>query len=480
MRTRATLVAAASALLLQSACSLAPRYERPPLPTSPEYPGEYAGDIAAGARASELGWRDFFADPRLEALVAAALERNRDLVAALAQIEETQGLYRIQRADRVPTVSVSADAARTRYGPDSVALGGGGAVGASDQPFILDRYSLSGGIPAFELDLWGRVRNLSEAARRQYLASIETARAVRLSLIREVALAYLDVREAAERIQLAEATLNSRRAGLTIAQRRLDAGVTSALDFHQSETLLTQAETELAALRLTRAQAENALATLIGGPIEGSLPDALPLERQVQVETLAAGVPSELLATRPDILAAEQQLRAARADIGAARAAFLPSITLTGSYGYSSSELDALVGEDGLTWSYGPSISLPIFDFGRRRGNLTAAHARDRLALANYERAIQIGFQEVANALAGRRYLAEQVAAQERATLAQRRLANYARARYREGVVSHLEVLDAERNLFAAEQALLQVRRAEAANLVTLYVALGGGALDAR
>jgi multidrug efflux system outer membrane protein len=193
-----------------------------------------------------------------------------------------------------------------------------------------------------------------------------------------------------------------------------------------------------------------------------------------------AGLPSDLLTTRPDILAAEQRLRAARANIGAARAAFFPSITLTGSYGYASMELNDLLQDDGRIWSFGPTIDVPIFDFGRRRGNLTVATAREKIAVANYERAIQTGFQEVADALAGRRYLADQVAAQERATIAQRRLAQLARTRYREGVVSYLEVLDAERSLFSAEQALLQVRNAAAANLVTLYVALGGGSIESR
>lgn len=187
-----------------------------------------------------------------------------------------------------------------------------------------------------------------------------------------------------------------------------------------------------------------------------------------------------MLTARPDVRAAEEQLRAARANIGAARAAFFPSITLTGTYGYASNGLDQLVGEEGLTWRYGPTIDLPIFDFGRRRSNLTVAAARENIAIANYERTIQTGFQEVANALAGRRYLAEQISAQERATLAQRRLAAFAHARYREGAVSYLEVLDAERNLFAAEEALLQVRRAGVANLVTLYIALGGGEIEAR
>jgi multidrug efflux system outer membrane protein len=295
-------------------------------------------------------------------------------------------------------------------------------------------------------------------------------------LIRDVAVAYLTALEARERLQLAEATVNSRREGLRIARRRLDAGVTSALDYSQTETLLTQAETELAALRLTQAQNINFLVSLIGGPVDDTLPPPIPLAEQTKVEALAAGLPSDLLVNRPDIIAAEARLRAARANIGVARAAFLPSITLTGNYGYASADLDDLVGRDGMTWSFGPSIDLPLFDFGRRRANLTVAQARENIAVANYERTIQASFREVADALAGRRYLAEQVEAQVRTTNAQRRLAELARTRYREGVARYLEVLDAERSLFAAEQSLLQVRRAQVSNLVSLYVALGGGA----
>lgn len=456
-------------LSLLSACQLAPRHVRPQLPTGETFPAEYAGDAARGAHAGEIGWRDFFADARLEALVTAALAHNRDLAIAVAQIEEARGLYRIQNADRLPTIGVNAGATRNRA---SAATAGAAATTRYDQ------YTVGAGVSAFELDFWGRVRNQSEAARSQYLATVEARRAFQLSLIRDVASAYLLLRESVERIELAEATVRSREDGLRIAQRRLEAGVTSALDFRQAESLLTQAETELAALRLAKAQNENFLALLVGGPIATPLPDPLPLAQQASAVQLAAGLPSDLLASRPDILAAEEQLRASRANVGAARAAFFPSITLTGSYGYASAELDELFGSDGLTWNYGPAISLPIFDFGRRRGDLTVAKAREDIAIASYERTIQIAFQEVSDALAGRRYLAEQVAAQERGTLAQRHIADLARKRYREGVVGYLEVLDAERNLFAAEQTLLQVRRAEAANLITLYVALGGGLVE--
>ena len=455
---------------LLGGCQLAPPHERPALPTASDFPG-YAGDVALGQRAVDMGWRDFFADARLEQLVAGALERNRDLAIAVARIEEARGLYRIQAADRLPTLGASGDATRSRTPGAATGIPGAGNVTDT-------RYSIGVGVTGFELDFWGRVKNLSEAARSQYLATIEAQRAFRLTLIRDVASAYFAAREADERIALAEATVRSRQEGLRIAKRRLDAGVTSALDFRQAESLLTQAETELAGLRLAKAQSDNFLAVLTGGPIPADLPAPLPLAEQKSGTTIAAGLPSELMVTRPDILAAEERLRAARANIGAARAAFFPSISLTGNLGFASTDLGNLVGNDGFSWSFGPTISLPIFDWGRRKGNLTVAEARQDIAVADYEGTVQQAFREVADALAGRRWLTEQVAAQMRATEAQRQIAFLARTRYREGVANYLEVLDAERNLFTAEQALIQVRRSELDNLVSLYVALGGGALE--
>jgi multidrug efflux system outer membrane protein len=459
---------------LLSACSLAPRHERPGLPTATEYPADYRDDAPNAARASTLGWTDFFPDQRLQALLRIALRRNRDLTVAVTQIREARAQYGIERANRLPTIGLDAGATRTRVGRGSAGLSGAQLPSGAESA-TFDRYSAAVGISAFELDFWGRVRNLSEAALSQYLAAEHTARAFRLSLLRDVAITYLTTIETEERIRLAQATVQSRRDGLRIAERRLQAGVTSALDYRQAESLLTQAETELAALQLTQAQNQNLLMVLIGGPLDEQLPAGLPLADQWRVQALSAGLPSDLLTARPDVQAAEERLRAARANVGAARAAFLPSIALTGSFGYASTELDELFGDDGHTWSFGPILTVPLFDFGRRRANLDLAEAREVIAVANYERVVQTAFQEVADALAGRRFLAEQEAAQERNTDAQRRIADLARTRYREGVVSYLEVLDAERNLFAAEQALLQVRRAEAANLVALYVALGGG-----
>jgi multidrug efflux system outer membrane protein len=464
----------AGAVVLLAGCQFAPKHVRPESPSPESFPAEYSGDSTASARAPQIGWRDFIEDPRLESLLSTALTHNRDLVIAVARIDEARGLYRIERSDQLPSLVATGDASRSR----TMIAGVGGTAGG--QSFTLDRYSIGVSVPAFELDFWGRVRNLSEAARSQFLATVQAQRAFRLSLIRDVAGAYLSSLEAAERIRLAEATVESRREGLRIARVRFEAGITSALDFRQAESLLTQAEAELAGLRLTRARNENALAELVGAPIDSATPAPLPLAEQLSTTTLSPGLSSELLVARPDIMAAEEQLRAARANIGAARAAFFPSISLTGSFGFSSTELDDLVGSDHQAWSFGPSIRLPIFNYGRNRGNLTVAEAREHIAIAAYERTIQTAFREVADALAGRRYLSEQVAAQERAVTAQRQIAELARTRYAEGVVSYIEVLDAERTLFASEQALLQLRRLEADNLVNLYVVLGGGMVERR
>lgn len=465
---------------LLAGCQLAPPNERPPSPAATHYPADYqpaGGDV----QANDLGWREFFNDPRLQRYVETALQRNRDLRIAVARIEEARGQFGVQGAERYPTLAATGDASRGRFPTGAAGQGAaGGAAGPGGLPGgssgqITERFSIGLGISAFELDFWGRVRNLTESARAQYLSTVEAQRAFRLSLIADVASTYLAIRSADARIDLADATLQSRIDGLRIAQVRFDAGITSALDYHQAQALLTQAKTELASLKLLRAEQVNYLSQLTGGPIQHRLPDPLPLDGQIEPRRLAAGLPSELLLVRPDILGAENDLRAARANIGVARAAFFPQISLTGSFGYMSSELNNLISSDNQTWSIGPSLSLPLFDFGRNRGNLTVAQAREEVAVAAYESAIETAFREVADALAGRRYLAEQVAAGGENVATLRRIADLAQERYAEGVVNYLQVLDAERNLFEAEQGFIEVKRAQVQNLVSLYVALGGG-----
>ncbi|WP_421683259.1 efflux transporter outer membrane subunit [Stutzerimonas urumqiensis] len=469
---------------LLAGCQFAPDHERPALPTPAQYP-DYQPEPVEGVVPADLAWRAFFDDPRLRELIEAALANNRDLRIATARIEEARGQFRIQDAERYPTLGLGAEATRGRYatgasgassgaGPGAGA-GAGSAAGAGAGSAIAERYFVGLTVSAFELDFWGRVRNLSEAALAQYLATEQARRAFHLSLIGDVAATYLAIREADQRIELALETLRTRRETLELAGLRLKAGVTSALEFHQAAALLTQAETELANLRLIRAEQLNYLTVLVGGELPETLPPPVPLGEQLSPTRLSAGLPSDLLYLRPDIIGAEQRLRAARANIGVARAAFFPQISLTGSFGYASTELSGLIGSTNETWSIGPSITLPLFDWGRNEGNLTVAEARETVAIAEYEQAIQTAFREVADALAGRRYLAEQLLAQRKNVATLQHIADLANARYAEGVVNYLEVLDAERNLFDARQTLIQTLRAQVQNLVELYIALGGG-----
>ena len=289
----------------------------------------------------------------------------------------------------------------------------------------------------------------------------------------------MTLRENGERIALAERTLAARREGLEIARLRLEAGVTSSADYDQAVSLMTDAQTQLAELRRTEAVAVNLLTVLVGGPIDvAALPPPLPLAQQQMFDRLDVGLPSDLLVNRPDIIQAEAQLRAANADIGAARAAYFPRISLTGATGYASRELNDLVGADRQAWNYGAGIVLPLLDWGARRGQLDTARAQRDIAAASYQRTVQGAFQDVADALAGRRYIADQIIAQERAVEAQQRLAETAHLRYANGIAIYLEVLDAERNLFSAQQSLLQLRGANLRNQVSLYIALGGGQTD--
>lgn len=470
--TRALAVLLAPMLMALPGCSLQPEYKRPSMPTTSTYEAELVPD-ADGPLAPDIGWRTFFRDARLQRFIALALENNRDLRQAALRIEEARGQYRIQRADQLPNATVDGSAIRSRGGAGGAGVVAGGTEGRSTATFNL--YQIGVNISAFELDFWGRVRSLTEAARASYLSTIEARRAFQLSLIADVATVYLVEREFTERIRLAEQTLRSRIESLEISRLRLEAGVTSALDYRQTETLLTQAQTELALLQRQRAQNRNAMQVLIGGPLPTDLPPPLPLDQQGIVEDISAGLPSDLLVNRPDILAAEEQLRAANANIGAARAAFLPRISLTGFFGFASTELDQLFGDDGNTWSFGPALAFPLFDAGRNQANLDVAVARRDIAVANYELTIQTAFREVADALAARRWLAEQIASQQRGLIAERDRAELAELRYRNGVADYIEVLDAQRQLFAAEQLLVQTRQAQLSNAVSLYVALGGG-----
>jgi multidrug efflux system outer membrane protein len=463
----------ASVLLLGalSGCNFAPQYREPVAPVSATYPVLTAPRGPSPPLATELGWRDFFLDPRLRALIALGLERNRDLAESYARIDQARAQYRIQESERLPTLETNASATRSRQ-----PLGVGSALpddGSLTPGIKFSQYTANVGISAFELDLWGRVRNLTEAQRQRYLSSIEGTRAFRLSLIAQIASTYFTIRGGEERIRLAEHSIEGRREGVRIAALRLDAGVTSTVDHDQAVLLLTQAQTELADIQRTTEQTRNFLEVLIGGPPDTPLPPNAPPGEQVR--TVDPGLPSALLRNRPDILQAEHELRAANADIGAARAAFFPTISLTGAFGFTSAALGNLTQSGSESWSFGGALNLPIFDWGRRQAQVQLNEAQAAELTAAYQRTVQGAFQEVSDALIGRRRYAEQIDSQIRTLQAQQRLARTARLRYDNGIAIYLEVLDAERNLFSAGQQLIQLRAAELQNAVSLYTALGGG-----
>ena len=462
-----------------AACNLAPEFRKPPAPIAPAF-----AEGTTGTRAAvDIGWREFFGDPRLQALIAAALTNNRDLAQSVSRVAQARAQYRIRDAERLPQVGIQAGASRTRTPLNALGFPGAGeGTGGEDaaSSFTLSQFSLGVAVSSFELDFWGRVRNLSEAARGEYLATVEAERAFRLSLIGQVAATYLQIRAGEEQIALAQRTVTGRREGLRIARLRMDAGVTSTVDFDQAALLVTQAETELAELRRTTGQSENLLTVLVGGPIAETLPAPRSLADPGQYAKIEPGLPSDLLVNRPDIRQAEQRLRAANANIGAARAAFLPSISLTGLLGFISPALGSLISGDSLQYRAGVDVSQPIVTWGRGAGGLALTRAQADELVAAYQRTTQDAFREVADALVARGRYAEQIAAQVRGVEAQRRLARVARLRYDQGLSIYLEVLDAERNLFAAEQQLLALRGAQLQSEVSLYVALGGGAKEGR
>lgn len=452
-------------LLVLVGCSLAPPYERQVPPLAQGFNVEGLSISSSSLANYQLGWDQFFGDAHLSELLTIALENNRNLHVAMQRVEESRALYGIQRADQLPNISTGALAGRSRVAAD---LSPSGSAVTSSQ------YQATLNLSTWELDFWGRVRNLKDAALESFLGSEEAKRAVYISLIAQVANNYLLQRELDERLVTARQTLTSREESYRIMRRRYEVGSASKLDATQAELLLNQARVELAILERQREQSHNALVLLAGIPLE---PESRTLS-QVEgsfIQDLAPGLPSDVLLNRPDVLAAEHRLKAANANIGAARAAFFPRIVLTGSFGSASSELDGLFGAGSKTWSFLPSLSLPIFDAGRNQANLALAEARRNIAVADYEQTIQSAFREVADALADRRWLARQVEVQRASLVTHTERTRLAQLRYQSGSASYLEVLDAERNRFIAEQALVQTRRTLLASAVNLYAALGGG-----
>lgn len=453
-RLRPAVLAIAAALL--AGCTMIPRYERPAAPVAPDW---LAPAATSGTAAADLPWQQFFAsNDKLRRLIDIAIANNRDLRVAVLNIEQARAQYDIRRADLFPTVGGSATAARAPNGNGKLA----------------NTYTVGLGFSAWEIDLFGRIQSLSQAALAQYLGTEEGRKAAQITLVSSVANTWLGVVADDELLKLTGETLATREESLRLVKLRFDNGVSSELDLRQAESLVETARVTLAQFARQRALDLDALALLLGQPVP---PDFTidTTTSTLSFPDVPAGVPSDVLARRPDVRQAEQQLVAANANIGAARAAFFPRISLTSAFGTASSELSGLFKSGSFAFTASSQLVQPIFDAGRNRAGLASASVSRDIAVAQYERAIQSAFREVSDALAGRATYGEQLTAQARVVDASAATYRLSELRYRNGVASYLDLLDAQRSLFTAQQALVQTRLQQLQNQVLLYRALGGG-----
>jgi multidrug efflux system outer membrane protein len=462
-------ISVAALPLALAACDLAPRYARPALPVptqSPAGPAYDAQSDAASAVTPDTAWRDFFVDPRLARVIETALANNRDLRLAVANVEQARAQYKVQRADLLPTVAASGTATYSEQ--PMVQFGQGGRINT-------DVYQAQVGISAWEIDLFGRIRNLTKAAQEQYFASVETRNAAQTALIAETASTWLTMAADQERLRIARDLEKAFGETLQLTKARFDTGIASELEVRQAQTSYDQARSDIATATTLVAQDQNALNLLAGTTVpQADLPEAFA-ETSATIENLPDGISSDLLLRRPDIAAAEHQLRAANANIGAARAAFFPNISLTAALGTVSLGLSNLFKSGSESWSVAPGATLPIFDFGRNKGNLRYAKATYDAMLATYEKSVQTGFREVADALARRGTMTAQLDAQTSLRDSARVAYRLSDARFKAGIDPFLTTLDSQRSLYTAEQSLLATRLTRAANMVELYRAMGGG-----
>jgi len=451
LKTTTALLATAA---LSGCMQLAPRYERPAAPVPTTFPN--ADSTARAASVADLPWQEYFADSSLRQLIDLSLKNNRDLRIAVLNIDSVRAQYQLRRADQLPTVNAGLTANR-QTGSDGKVAG---------------VYTAGLSVAAYELDLFGRIRSLTDSAAAQLLSTEEARKAVQISLVASVANQYLALAADDELLDLTQRTLDTRQDSLRLTQLRLDNGAASELDLRQAQTLIEAARVTLAQVRRQRELDRNALALLVGQALP-ELPTGPGRVDAVALADVPAGMPSEVLLGRPDVRQAEQQLIAANANIGAARAAFWPRITLTASAGTASTQLSDLF-KDGA-WSFAAQLLQPIFDAGRNRANLAAAEVQRDIAVAQYERAIQAAFRDVADSLAGRATLDDQLRATRAQADAEQARYGLSELRFRNGVSSSLELLDAQRALFAAQQAVVQTQLALLQNRVAVYRALGGG-----
>ncbi|MES2533737.1 MAG: efflux transporter outer membrane subunit [Pseudomonadota bacterium] len=478
-----TLVALAISTLLGACGTMAPAYQQPAAPVPATWPsgaayapadapantGAQPGTNTSTAPATDLAWRDFVHDDRLRKVIAQALADSRDLRKTLADIESARAQYRVQRAAQLPTVDAGVSGSRAR----SLSS----ASGNSNTTVQTQSYTANLGVSSYEVDLFGRVRSLTGAALETYLATEEAARTTRISLIAETATAWIAYAADSSQRAIAQRTMDSAERSMALTRKRLEAGVASRVDVRQAETVYQQARADVASYTTAVAQDRNALELLVGNRVDDALlPDALPNGDTDWVADVPAGVSSNVLLQRPDVLQAEHQLKSANANIGAARAALFPSLTLTGTGGVASAALSTLLSGGATVWTLAPALSLPIFDGGAGRANVAYAEAQQKGYVASYELAIQTAFKEVADALARRGTMQEQLAAQTDLVSAAQDSYDLSNARYTKGVDTFLTALDSQRTLYSAQQTLVTARQTALANQVLLYRVLGGGA----
>lgn len=455
--------------LILTGCPKKQTFERPPAPVPATWPESAAPPAASVApAAADLGWREFFADPRLQSVIELTLEHNRDLRAAALNVEKVQALYRIQRAEQYPVVNAGAsvDAQRT---PGTMTSSGNADTGG--------QYTVGLITSTWELDFFGRIRSLKEAALEQFFATEQARTATQIALVAAIAQSYLALAADRDSLRLAEATLDTQQATHDLIQRTRDLGIASDLDLHQSQAQVDAARVDIARYKGRVALDRNALDLLAGAPVpDNLLPDQL--DGDGSLRDVSAGLPSDVLLRRPDILAAEYQLKAAYASIEAARAAFFPRITLTAGAGLVSSDLSDLFKAGAGTWSFAPQALLPIFDVGARKAGYNVAQSDRDLAVAAYEQAIQAAFREVSDSLALRSTLADQQAAQQALVNSLDATFRLSEARYKAGIDSYLSVLVAQRSLYVVQQGLVSLHLARLGNQVNLYKVLGGGLVE--
>lgn len=458
-----SISALVAACILAGCTSLAPTYERPAAPVPSAFPNASASNPGD---ATAIRWQDFFADARLRSLIELALANNRDLRVAVLNIEQARATYRVQDAQRLPSLTANGSGSHARVPAD---------LSSTGAEMVTHQYSANIGVSAYELDLFGRVRNLSAQALDQYLSTEEARRTTHISLVAEVATAYLSWSADMERLALARETLRSQGESYDLTKARASKGYASELSLRQIQTSVDGARVDVARYTGQVAQDRNAMTLLLGAAVPDSLVPE-PLSKQLDaLPDVPVGLPSELLLRRPDLLQAEHQLKARTANIGVARAAFYPRISLTASAGSSSAELSNLFKSGSGAWSFVPQISLPIFDGGANKANLDSARAGRDIALAQYEKAIQTAFREVADALVQRVSVRDQLEAQRSLVEASEVALTLSDARYTRGIDGYLSVLDAQRSAYSARQALISTQLAQLSNGVTLYKALGGG-----